>query len=152
MSSSDSNYADPNLDLGVLEATPKRKAKILDMVNKIAGLEYYIELMAKLKHAQSSDLGEEISITLTNEEIMSIRGLVWAKISRLQEEIERRDSDKKGVRSCRAGLWLRCDCEIKTKHPYPNKSDRTAPISDDQTPRTYPVAHRTLARSTGSEV
>jgi hypothetical protein len=31
MSSSDSNYADPNLDLAVLEATPKRKAKILDM-------------------------------------------------------------------------------------------------------------------------
>jgi len=89
MSSSDSNYADPNLDLGVLEATPKRKAKVLEMANKLASLEYYTELMAKLKQAQSLNLGEEISITLANEEILSIRGLVWAKISRLQEEIER---------------------------------------------------------------
>jgi hypothetical protein len=89
MSSSDSNYADPNLDLDVLEATPQRKAKILDIANKLASLEFYVELMAKLKQAQSLNLDEEISITLTNEEIMSIRGLVWAKISRLQEEIER---------------------------------------------------------------
>jgi hypothetical protein len=88
MSSSDSNYADPNLDLDVLEATPKRKAKILDMANKLASLEFYVELMAKLKQAQSLNLDEEINITLANEEIMSIRGLVWAKVSRLQEEIE----------------------------------------------------------------
>jgi len=71
------------------QATPKRKAKILDMANKLAGLEFYSELMAKLKQVKSSDLGEEISITLTNEEILSIRGLVWAKITRLHEEIER---------------------------------------------------------------
>jgi hypothetical protein len=89
MSSSDSNYADPNLDLDVLEATPQRKAKILDIANKIAGLEFYVELMAKLKRMKSLNLDEEISITLTNEEIISIRGLIWAKITRLQEEIER---------------------------------------------------------------
>ena len=89
MSSSDSNYADPNLDLAVLEATPQRKTKILDMANKLASLEFYVELMAKLKQAQSLNLDEEFGITLTNEEAMSIRGLVWAKITRLHEEIER---------------------------------------------------------------
>ena len=88
MSSSDSNYADPNLALDVLEATPKRKTKILDIANKLASLEFYVELMAKLKQVRSLNLDEEISITLTNEEIIGIRGLVWAKISRLQEEIE----------------------------------------------------------------
>ena len=89
MSSSDSNYADPNLDLDVLDATPKRKAMILDIANKLASLEFYVELMAKLKQAQSLNLDKEISITLTNEETMSIQGLVWAKMTRLREEIER---------------------------------------------------------------
>jgi hypothetical protein len=44
--------------------------------------------MAKLKQVKSPNLDEEISITLTNEETISIRGLVWARITRLQEEIE----------------------------------------------------------------
>jgi hypothetical protein len=59
------------------------------MANKLASLEFYLELMAKLKQVKSSNLDEEISITLTNEESVSVRGLVWAKITRLQEEIER---------------------------------------------------------------
>jgi hypothetical protein len=91
MSSSGSNYADPNLDLGVLEATPRRKAKVLDMASKLASLDYYIELVAKLDQAKSSNqvaaLEEELSVTVTYEDIGSIRQLVSARILGLKEEI-----------------------------------------------------------------
>jgi hypothetical protein len=39
-----------------------------------------------------------------------------------------------------------------SENPYPDNSYRPAPISDEQTPRTYQFADWTLARGTGSEV
>ena len=146
MSSSDSNYADPDLDFGVLEATPKRKAKILDMANKLAQSRILRRAYGK------AETGEIVGSGRGNQNHAYERGDHQHSRSGLGEDNaaargnRARDFDKRGVRSCRAGQWLRCDCEIETKHPYPNKSDRPAPISDDQTSRTDPFTHATLAR------
>ena len=155
MSSSGSNYADPNLDLGVLEATPRRKARVLDMASKLASLDYYIELVAKLDQAKSSNqvaaLEEELSVTLTYEDIGSIRQLVSARILGTQRGNLEGASGKRGVRKYGIGV-TQVDCEIATNNPYRDKSNRPAPISSDQASRTYPFADCTLASGAGSEV
>jgi hypothetical protein len=61
------------------------------MASKLASLDYYIELVAKLDQAKSSNqvaaLEEELSVTLTYEDIGSIRRLISKRILGLKEEI-----------------------------------------------------------------
>jgi hypothetical protein len=61
------------------------------MASKLASLDYYIELVAKLDQAKSSNqvaaLEEELSVTLTYEDIGSIRRLISKRILGLKEEV-----------------------------------------------------------------
>jgi hypothetical protein len=55
------------------------------------------------------------------------------------------------VRKCGIGV-TQVHYEIETNNPYRDKWNWPAPISDDQTPRTYQFADWTLASGAGSEV
>lgn len=78
------------------------------MASKLASLVYYIELVAKLDQAKSSNqvaaLEEELSVTLTYEDIGSIRRPISKRILGLKKEILKGLQAKEAVRKRGIGV------------------------------------------------